>query len=258
MILNINYELHGCGPPIIMLHGLFGSARNWRGMAKQMGETFSVYAPDARNHGESEHCNSMSYPEMADDLAGFIKEHNLGRVSIIGHSMGGKTAMCFALRHEALIDKLIIMDIAPCRYENDYLPLIESMQNLDCDAIRSRSEANEILSAKIPDPTLRLFLLQNLVKNDNVYQWRINLEALKNNLENIAGFPESDQRTVAKEALFLAGEHSDYIQASHHSLIESVFSSSTIRVISDAAHWLHADQPLQVYQAINGFLSDQP
>ena len=256
MNVEINFEEYGQGETVVVLHGLFGSARNWRGIAKQLAEQYHVFTLDLRNHGESGHNPNMRYADMATDVAEFLHQQKLERASVIGHSMGGKTAMTFALNYPSMLDKLIILDIAPVKYQNEFSHLIESMLSLDLENITSRQEANTVLGQAIGDNMLSLFLLQNLVRNDEGFRWRINLQGIHSSLPDISNFADfSAEQVHIGPTLFLAGEQSDYIQECHHDSIQSFFPNSVMQSISNAAHWLHADQPERVFEEISAFLA---
>lgn len=258
MSARLNFESFGEGEPVIILHGLFGSVRNWRSIARQLARQYQVFSVDLRNHGDSEHADSMYYMEMVEDLRRFVHERHLDKASLVGHSMGGKTAMAFALEYEEIIDKLVILDIAPVQYENEFEQLIDAMLALDLDEINSREHANELLKPGVEDGGVRLFLLQNLVREADRFQWRINLPAIKQALPDIGAFPTF---TVSSQysgpTLFLGGEMSAYILPEYHDDIKSFFPAAGILSIADAAHWVHADQPGRVLEEISRFLSDQ-
>jgi len=258
MSVQLNFETYGQGKPVIILHGLFGSARNWRSIAKKLGNQYQVFSVDLRNHGDSEHADSMYYMEMVEDLRQFLHDRNLDKASLIGHSMGGKTAMAFALEYEEIIDKLVVLDIAPVQYKNEFEQLIDAMLGLELGEISSRNQANDLLKSGIKDGGLRLFLLQNLIHEAEGFQWRINLPAIKAALTDISAFPtfmKSSQ--YSGPTLFLGGEMSDYILPDYHKDIKSFFPEADIISITAADHWLHADQPQRVFEEISRFLADQ-
>lgn len=259
MPLNLHYQVFGQGDPVIIMHGLFGSSRNWLSLAKKLSESHQVYIVDLRNHGRSGHADSMTYIDMAADIAHLIEINDLDKVNLIGHSMGGKVAMTFALQYRLLINKLIVLDISPVSYQNEFDLLLETMLNLPLDQINNRNDANEILSHDIPDESLRAFLLQNLIQDGDSYRWRINLEGIKENLGNISGFPAPVTiNSLECRTLFLGGSESDYIRPHHHPIIRKFFSNTLIHTVSNAGHWLHVQQPDTVLQRITTFLEDQP
>lgn len=256
MNITLNYETFGDGKPVIMLHGLFGSARNLRGLSKKLAENHQVFSLDLRNHGESGHHASMTYAEMAADLARFIEELNTGPVSIVGHSMGGKAAMAFCLENNCEIERLVIMDIAPVQYWNNFRAIVNALLSLQLESVTSRKQAHELLADAIPDNNMRLFLLQNLLKGPDGFYWRINLQSISDSLTDIGAFPDFPDETAYRgPTLFLNGAQSDYILPEHHAQIRDLFPEATFQNIADAGHWLHADQPDRVSEAILHFLS---
>ncbi len=239
--------------PLLILHGFFASARNWRQMAEKLAMNFCVYVLDARNHGASPHAEIMDYESMAADIAHFIKQHDLSAVNIIGHSMGGKTAMWFALRYPELVRNLIVVDIAPVSYKHSFDPLINALQNLPLAELKNRKQAEELLADLIPDLTYRQFLLQNLVLKNEGYEWRIDLDIFKRNAVNVLAFPNSETvLPFSGRTLFLAGGNSRYIKENS---TEALFPSAKILVIPDAEHWIHVQQPQAFLNAVTDFLS---
>ncbi len=258
MPVELNYTKIGEGPALIVLHGLFGSASNWRSIANKLSDEFTVYTLDARNHGESPWADSMSYMEMAEDIANFIDQHQINNANVVGHSMGGKTAMTFALNHPEKLNKLVIADIAPKAYSHggSHKYYIDNMLKLDLEQLQGRKEAELYLTEQLnePKPVIQ-FLLQNLIFKDNRYKWRINLNSLDQNLASIMGeipAPGSSNHS----SLFLYGENSNYVQLTDHELINSLFKQCSIQSISNAGHWLHAEQPVEFTRKIREFLSD--
>jgi pimeloyl-ACP methyl ester carboxylesterase len=255
MSVHLNFESYGAGKPLIILHGLFGSGRNWRSVAKQLAENHQVFTVDLRNHGESDHADSMYYMEMMEDIKQFMHERRLRKASILGHSLGGKIAMTFALNYPEMLNKLMVLDIAPVQYENDFETLVDAMLALDLGNIDSRNQANDMLKAEIRDGAVRLFLLQNLFHGPQGFQWRINLQTIKSALSDIGAFPTFTRSSqYSGSTLFLGGEKSDYILPEYHEDIFSFFPGAQIASIADADHWLHADQPQRVFEEISRFL----
>ena len=240
----LHYQSHGRGEPVLILHGLFGSSRNWSVFARKLAEQYRVITVDLRNHGNSGHADAMAYTDMATDIRHVLEECGLDRASIIGHSMGGKVAMTFALCFGPLLGHLVILDIAPVSYNNAFRSIIESLEELPLPGLNSRKHADELLADKITDTSLRLFLLQNLVKVNDDFRWRVNLASVKNNLAIISGFPEfRPERYHGGPALFLGGMQSSYLLPEHVPVINRYFSEATVDYIEDAGHWLHIDQP---------------
>ncbi len=257
MALALSYHEQGAGAPLVILHGLFGSARNWSAVAARLATTRHVYTLDLRNHGASPWADSMSYRELADDIAGFIEHHDLGKTVVLGHSMGGKAAMLLALEHAHLVAVLIVMDIAPVRYEQSLSSYVQAMQDVDLGDMTRRAEAERVLRERIPDSAVRMFLLQNLVHRGQHFDWRINLPALAANMGELADFPTiATARSYDGKALFLYGERSPYRQAAHDQEVCRLFPNAEIVVIADAGHWLHVDQPGRLTEEIRRFLDN--
>ena len=255
MTVALHYETMGQGRPVMILHGLFGSARNWQGIARQLSVNYQLVMVDMRNHGNSPHHDETGYIHMAEDIRLLAQTMDIGPISVIGHSMGGKVAMLFGLHYPELIDKLIVMDIAPVNYVRGFADLIDAMIALPLENIENRNHAARILERDIDDAGVRTFLLQNLVRKDNRYQWRLNLKALKNGLKEIGQFPEQNGQHHG-QTLFLGGEESDYLLPEHHGDIYSLFPNAQINTIPEAGHWLHADQPQLVIDNIKQFIDD--
>ena len=258
MSLDLSYSKIGSGPAVIILHGLFGSASNWRSIANKLADEFTVYTLDVRNHGDSPWADSMDYLDMADDVAHFVAQHQIDSPTIIGHSMGGKIAMTVALNHPEMLGKLVVADIAPKAYSHGgyHKYYIDNMLKLDLEQLQSRKEAEFYLIKQLnePKPVIQ-FLLQNLVFKDNRYKWRINLNSLAQNLSAIMGeIPSSESSNHI--SLFLHGENSNYVQSTDHTMINSLFKQASIQGIANAGHWLHAEQPVEFIRKVRGFLSD--
>lgn len=245
----------GNGPPLLILHGLFGANANWRSIAGKLAERFTTYSLDLRNHGGSFWHEEMDYRLMAEDVKLFLHQQQLDRCVVLGHSMGGKTAMVTALTYPGLVEKLIVADIAPVTYPHDHLKIVEALQSLPIAEFTNRSQADKALSAWISEPGLRGFLLQNLVREDGQYAWRINLNAIANSMHALTSFPEfHSNEAYTKSALFVHGKNSEYITESHKSDIERLFTNAQIVGVENAGHWLHAEQPEAFFKVINDFL----
>jgi esterase len=252
--MKLFYRQIGEGPPLIILHGLFGSSDNWQTIAKKFTDYFTVYLLDLRNHGKSPHSDIHDYESMILDLYEFVTDHNLDESVLLGHSMGGKTVMKFAISYPEKIKKLIVVEMAPKIYKPKSKYLIEALLNLDLSKIETREEADIILAEKIKNKEIRQFLLKNLYRKDDLtFAWRLNLESLNKNLGSIGGyFTEND--TFTKETLFLQGENSNYILPEDYPLIKRIFVNSEIVKIPGAGHWVHTDKPDLVVEAICNFL----
>lgn len=253
-VVELAFEQFGSleNPPLIILHGFFASSRNWRQIAEKLATDFCVYVLDARNHGNSPHCESMSYETMAVDVAHFIMQNTLQNVTILGHSMGGKTAMWLALNYLDLIEDLIVVDIAPIAYKHSFDPIINSLKNLPLAQLSNRKQADLLLAEIIPELDYRQFLLQNLILKTGGYEWRINLDFFQKNAPAIIGFPETDDcLPFEKPTLFLAGGLSKYIPSGSTQLL---FPRAHIVTISDAEHWIHVQNPNGFLTAVRDFL----
>lgn len=242
------------GPPLIVLHGLFGSARNWAGHARSLADTHHVYALDLRNHGSSGRAMTMTYEEMAEDVAGFIADEDLSAPLVLGHSMGGKVAMQLALNAPDLIRALMVVDIAPVSYGHDMLDYIAAMQMLDLSGEQRRAELEEELRGEVNDPGISAFLMTNLERANGGFQWRINLTAISAGMSAISAFSPPPGATYDGPAVFIAGSESSYIRDSHRERITELFPRSRTVTIKDANHWVHADQPEAFLKTVNAFL----
>ena len=249
-------DLGTLGEPIVILHGLFGSSKNWVTIAKKFSISNRVLMLDLPNHGASDWTEIIDYEQMSNIISEFLVEHHLEGTTILGHSMGGKVAMTMALRQPELIGRLIVVDIAPVAYDHDNLSIITALENVDLTSIKTRNDADKQLIKSIPEKIMRSFLLQNLVYGDYHYEWRINIPVLKKSLSNLQGFPAfSENMFFDRPTLFLAGTRSDFIQQKDHKKIANFFPRSSIVEIADAGHWLHADNPKGVISAVTHFVS---
>lgn len=238
-------------PPLLIVHGLFGSGRNWGTLARALSDRSEVVSVDMRNHGESGWTETHDYPAMADDLAEVIEGAMGGRADVMGHSMGGKAAMLLAQTRPELINRLIVADIAPVPYpDHGHEPQFAAMRAVDPASIASRSEAARLMTATHPD--VAAFLLQSLDLAQ--HRWRLNLDLLEREMPKILGFPEAGTPFTGP-TLFLAGAQSDYIRPEHHDTIHAQFPAARIVEIANAGHWLHAQQPQAVLDAVRGFLA---
>jgi pimeloyl-ACP methyl ester carboxylesterase len=252
--MNIFFEEFGSSdnPPLIILHGFFASARNWRGVAERLATQFHVYVPDMRNHGGSFHHPVMDYPTMSMDLLRFIKQQGLASTSLLGHSMGGKVAMWYALNHPDKVDKLIVADIAPVSYKHCFNATIGALQALPLAEIKNRKQAEEYLAETIPELSYRQFLLQNLVLVNGEYHWRVDLAIFAQNAPAIIAFPDTDGiKPFIGNALFIAGELSNYVNTED---ISSLFPNADLRIIAKAGHWLHVQQTDVFITEVENFL----
>ncbi|MBN1131744.1 MAG: alpha/beta fold hydrolase [Bacteroidales bacterium] len=269
--MKLYYRKYGeVGVPLIIIHGLYGSGDNWAGIARELSEYFEVYAIDQRNHGRSPHDDVHSYEAMRDDLAGFMDRLKIRRAILLGHSMGGKTAMFFAERYPERVQTLISVDMGPGPYHDlaemshfaaDHAAMMDAMLGLDLSSMEGREDIDRALAPHIGSDRIRGFLLKNVGRNENEnFEWRINLKVLRKNLDNI--LDGLDITAISKKggitgfpALFVAGERSDYIRPQDHVMIKSVFPAAEIVSIPNAGHWVHAEQPELLIKNIRYFLS---
>jgi len=254
MSVKLVSRAYGEGPPLVVLHGLFGSGRNWHTIAGGLAKTHRVYAVDLRNHGRSPWAEPMTYSEMIDDLRLFLDEHDLERASILGHSLGGKVAMLFALLYGQMVEALVVVDIAPVRYDHTYLAHVEAMRNIRLEDCANRRQVDRQLARGVEDATLRTFLMQNLVSRKGAYAWRVNLEAIGASLEDLSGFPDVQGLDYGGRTLFVSGDRSDYVKPDQEQLIRELFPWAELEVIADAGHRVHADQPDLFLERVAGFL----
>jgi esterase len=250
---------YGSGPPLAILHGLFGSGRNWASIAKRLAAHHRVIAFDLRNHGASPWAATMAYDEMADDVCASLTALGCNRFALLGHSMGGKVAMLAALRDPEAVERLVVADIAPVAYQPRHLGMIQAMRSLDLAGVRRRAEADARLAQAVPDPAERAFLLQNLVFDGGAMRWRINLEAIERAMPVLVGFPPLPSGTTYKgSTLFIGGGHSDYLRPEHEPQIRRLFPRARIARIAKAGHWLHAETPQAFLDLVEPFLAAEP
>ncbi|HSR63194.1 MAG TPA: alpha/beta fold hydrolase [Gammaproteobacteria bacterium] len=255
MPVELQHIYHGDGKPAVLLHGLFGSGKNMSGMARNLADQgYRVYLPDLRNHGQSPHTAEMSYPLMAEDLYHYLQQHDIREPLLVGHSMGGKVAMTAALQDESCCERLIIMDIAPVDYGHSFNTIIRSLKALNPAAIKNRRDADEKLAETLQPAALRQFLLQNLVRVNSSFKWRMNLDDIQQHIAHISDFPDLHGRRFPKPVLFLGGALSGYLAAEHEPVIRKYFPAASIEHIDGAGHWLHAEAPRATLAAINAFL----
>lgn len=244
----------GSGDPIVLIHGLFGSYENLGIIARSLAEHYHVINIDVRNHGQSPHSEQMTYALMAEDVAETLDHLGLSKVSILGHSMGGKIAMAFALAHPERVDKLILADIAPVAYPARHQQILAGLTAVPLSQIQSRSDADKHLAHYINELGVRQFLLKSLAIQDDHYSWRFNLAALTEQYSKING--ELDQKgSFTGECLFIKGELSDYILAEHKPQILAQFPKAQVKTIQGTGHWLHAEKPAIFSRLVQDFLS---
>lgn len=253
--LSLHSKVYGdLGPALIIVHGLFGSLDNWAGMAKRFSEKFKVYLVDQRNHGCSPHTDEFSIELLAEDLKNFLDENHLKKVHLLGHSLGGKAGMQLALRYPDRLNKLVVADIGPKAYPMHHQVILEALHSVKPGEIKSRKEAEMVLSRHINELSTLQFLLKNLTWNeDGTLVWKFNLKSLS---EHILEVGKPQEGICPVKTLFLRGEHSGYIQEVDFESIQQQFPFSDIHTLSDCGHWLHAEKPDLFFEEVNQFLSD--
>jgi pimeloyl-ACP methyl ester carboxylesterase len=255
MALNLAFSEYGQGQPIVILHGLFGSKRNWSSVAKELADDYHVYGLDLRNHGSSPWAEGMTYATLANDVSSFIRHHDLAPCTVIGHSMGGKTAMMLALQEPELVSHLVVVDIAPVPRETDIGSYVKTMSDVPLDRCQSREDVGNHLKCDISSPSLRQFLMQNLKREHGAFRWRLNLAALGEGLTDIADFaPPSHGATYLGPSSFIIGGASKYVQPQHANTIEALFPSANIVTIPNAGHWPHVEAPEAFLKALRDLL----
>ncbi len=253
--MQVHFERSGAGAPLIILHGLFGSLDNWRTLSKTWSQSFTVFAIDQRNHGRSPHSNVFTYQAMAEDVKQFLYQQNLPSAHLLGHSMGGKTAMQFAVTYPDMVNKLVVVDIAPKAYLPGYDDIFAALYTLDVTALRSRQEADAKLAQTIPALAVRQFLLKNLQRDTSgTFRWRINLDGISNNYDEILkGI--ATHRQFAKPTLFIRGGNSHYIRDEDVSAIGTLFPQAQTITLPHVGHWVHAEAPQAFGKIVLDFLS---
>ena len=252
--MQLNFKKSGNGPPLIILHGLFGSADNWLSIAKGLEDQFTVYLVDQRNHGDSGHHKEWNYEVMSKDLGEFMEDEGLEKAHLMGHSMGGKTTMTLALTHPEKVDRLIVVDIAPRFYPVHHREILKGLNAINIDQLKSRTEADTILSEHIKSKGTRQFLLKSLGRDDSgKFKWKLNLDVITHDIENVSQ-AINVEGIFDHPTLFIKGETSEYVQDKDRADIQKYFPESKIITIKQAGHWIHADQPEAVIKTVRAFL----
>jgi pimeloyl-ACP methyl ester carboxylesterase len=252
---------HAGATPLVMLHGLFGSSDNWLGVAPKLAQHRRVFLVDLRNHGLSPHSDDMTFALMAGDIAEFLDRRHVERAHVLGHSLGGKVAMQFALTNQARVERLIIVDIAPHAYAPEHLPIFKALFALDLAQYHSRTEIEAVLEPAIPDLALRRFLLKNLKSSSSSFSssssrsfdWRIPLQSLFANYSKLCE-AIAPATTFGRPTLFLRGGQSPYVSDADAPQIRQLFPQATIETIESTRHWVHADAPEEFVKRVSAFL----
>lgn len=252
--MDLFFRETGHGQPLLILHGLFGSSDNWMSIAKALQEHYTCIIPDLRNHGQSPKSEEWDYRVMVEDLLELIQKLGLNSTYMLGHSMGGKLAMEFSLFNPSYISKLVVADISPRHYPVHHQTILEGLSSLDLGELKSRKEADEILSSSVPEFGVRAFLLKNLGRDDEgKFEWKLNLDVISRNIEEV-GISVSDGLEFDHPTLFMRGERSKYVSDQDFENAKSIFPDSELVTIPDAGHWLHAEKPVEFVKELRKFL----
>ena len=257
--MELNYRQYSeNGAPVLVLHGLFGSLSNWGWHCKQLAQQYAVYGVDLRNHGDSPHSDQLDYQVMAEDVRQLIVRLGLESCCIVGHSMGGKVAMQLALSFPDLIEKLVIVDIAPVSYPEDadgHMNVLAAMDAVKLGEIKSRTQAEVTIEDYIPQEATRKFLLTNLVRNkEGSFEWRLDKDSIRKNYANLRAEIIATM-SFLKPVLFIKGSLSPYIKPEHEAQIKELFPAASVKLLMDAGHWLHAEKPQALQKILLKFLS---
>lgn len=255
--MQLNYKQFGNGFPVIILHGLFGCLDNWQTIAKKLASQFSVYIIDQRNHGRSPHTHDFNYQLMSHDLFEFFQQQKIGKAHLIGHSMGGKTAMQFALAHADKVAKLIVVDVAPVKYEDRHSEVFNALFAVPLLQITARNQAEKILRTHLKEDEATIqFLMKALTRTENTtgFEWKFNLQALHTHYTAISGAISSPNVFTGK-TLFIKGEKSSYINPENFHIINALFPNNELTEISNAGHWVHAENQKDFLLELERFLA---
>lgn len=248
-------RVDGSGFPIVILHGLLGSSDNWRAVSQRLGRSYKVYTVDLRNHGQSPHSDTMTYPVMAEDLRELLERETISEAHVVGHSLGGKIAMQFATSHPDRVKKLVVIDIAPKAYPPLQRSTLAALEQLELQSFTSFGEIDAALASAIPEIALRQFLMKNIARVPKMdFQWRIDLGSIAKSYDELtkAIIPTG---TYNKPALFLRGGRSDYIQDAELPSIQAIFPRAELVTIATAGHWLHTDATDEFLKVLTAFLT---
>lgn len=254
--MELFYKRYGDGPPLIVLHGLLGASGNWHTLSSTaFGNHFTVYAVDLRNHGRSPHSDVFDYPAMAEDLHALVQQHGLEQPHLLGHSMGGKAAMQYALTYPDQIGRLVVVDIAPKAYPPHHAAILDALQSLNLETLDARTAIDEALAEKIPSVGVRQFLLKNLDYDREAerYFWKMNLGGIAKNYAHL-NVALAAAQPFEGPALFVRGGNSNYVTEDDESGIRQLFPQARLVTIDGAGHWVHADQPKMLAEVVLAFL----
>ncbi len=257
--MKLFYRNYGEGQPLVILHGIFGISDNWVTIGRRLAERFEVFIPDQRNHGQSPHSDTFNYYALVEDLFEFLDDHELRNPILIGHSMGGKVAMNFALEYPRRVDKLIVVDMSMRKYppRQEHLEILQAMREIDFNTVSTREEVEEIIAKRIKSERVRLFILKNIYRiNAERMAWRLNIEGIYNNIDNVFEGIESGY-TYNEPTLFIKGGVSNYIQEEDYKTIPKNFPKAEFITIEGASHWVHADKPDELCAVFSEFLEKE-
>ena len=250
----LHSNIIGSGFPLIILHGYFGMGDNWKSQANKLATDFEVHMVDQRNHGRSFHSEDFSYELMVEDLKHYFEVNEIEKAIVLGHSMGGKTAMLFAVEYPELVEKLVVADIAPKYYAPHHHTIINALNSIDFSVLKLRTEVDDILKESIPEEGVRQFLLKNVYRETKTEMaFRFNLQSLTDNNPEV-GEALPAFTTYDGEVLFLRGQKSDYVLDDDYALITAHFENTKIETVSNAGHWLHAENPVEFYDKLISFV----
>jgi len=253
--MKLAFRKLGTGKPLFILHGLFGSADNWQTVGKHFAEHFTVYFIDQRNHGQSPHSNDWNYEFMSEDLKELMNDEGLDKINILGHSMGGKTAMYFTVRYPEKAGKIVVVDIGPKKYPITNQFVIDAIEQFNPEQLKSRKEADGLMAKYLPDSSTRQFLLKNLYWDENQkLKWKFNYEVIKEKIAIVSEETPMPLTPIEIPALFIKGEKSDYIFQADIKRINAMFPKAVLVTIPGAGHWVHADQPQAFFNVVSEFL----
>ncbi len=253
--MELFFRKTGNGPPVLIMHGLFGSSDNWMSIAKDLSAEFEVFAIDLRNHGQSPWSDDWDYKLMAGDIWKLMKKEKISKPHVIGHSMGGKVAMRMLVDKQAEVEKVIIADIGPKKYPVHHRDIIDALKSIDLQKLETREDADKALAKKISSFGVRQFLLKNLQRKGESFAWKANLEVIDKKIENV-GEAQGNGKTIDHEVLFVRGEKSDYISDDDQVDIRSTFDKAKFITIKDAGHWIHAEQPSIFTEIVKNYFRD--
>lgn len=254
----LNYKTQGTGKPLILLHGLFGSLNNLGSIARAFAPHYQVVQIDLPNHGLSPRASQMDYLFQAAQVKALLEHLQLTDITLIGHSMGGKVAMMFSLLYPSLVDKLVVLDIAPCAYPQQHSLIFAALNATLTGKIASRSQAEQTLNRYLGQPAITAFLLSSLFRaEDGSMHWRFAIRQLEQHYQEIAGWPAHQLAPFTQPVLFIKGQLSDYILPAHKRAIASQFPAAQARIIANTGHWLHSEKPNSVNRFIHSFLANE-